>query len=123
MRKTMGHTEVRVWACLKARQLDGWKFRRQHPIGPYFADFCCPAARLIVEVNGPAHDDDTQWGHDVRKQAWLESLGYRVVRVNVSDIDDDLTEVTGRVYAELLERERIGFTRKPLRRPAGDTSP
>jgi len=123
MRKTMGHTEVRVWACLKVRQLDGWKFRRQHPIGPYFVDFCCPAARLIVEVNGPAHDDDTQWRHDVRRQEWLESLGYRVVRVNVSDIDDDLTEVTGRVYAELLERERIGFTRKPLRRPAGDTSP
>jgi len=39
------------------------------------------------------------------------------------DFDDDLTEATGRVYAELLERERIGFTRKPLRRPAGDTSP
>jgi len=43
--------------------------------------------------------------------------------VNVSDINDDLTEVTGRVCAELLERERIGFTRKPLRRPSGDTSP
>ena len=121
MRKTMGHTEVRVWACLKARQLDG--FRRQHPIGPYFVDFCCPAARLIVEVNGPAHDDDAQWEYDVRRHAWLESLGYRVVRVNVTDIDEDLTEVTGRIYAELLERERIGLTRKPLRRPAGDTSP
>jgi very-short-patch-repair endonuclease len=119
MRKTMGHTEVRVWACLKARQLDGWKFRRQHPIGPYFVDFCCPAARLIVEVNGPAHDDDAQWEYDVRRQAWLESLGYRVVRVNVSDIDDDLTEVTGRIYAELLERERIGFTRKPPPSPSG----
>jgi len=123
MPKTMGHTEVRVWACLKTRQLDGWKFRRQHPIGPYFVDFCCPAARLIVEVNGPAHDDDTQWEYDVRRHAWLESLGYRLVRVNVSDVDDDLTEVTGRVYAELLERERIGFTRRPLRRPSGDTSP
>jgi len=123
MRKTMGHTEVRVWACLKGRQLDGWKFRRQHPIGPYFVDFYCPAARLIVEVNGPAHDDGSQWEHDVRRQVWLESLGYRVVRVNVSDIDDDLTEVAGRVYAELLERERIGFRCRPLRRPAGDTSP
>jgi very-short-patch-repair endonuclease len=123
MRKTMGHTEVRVRACLKARQLDGWKFRRQHPIGPYFVDFCCPAARLIVEVNGPAHDDDAQWEYDVRRHAWLESLGYRVVRVNVTDIDKDLTEVTGRIYAELLERERIGYTRKPLRRPPGDTSP
>ena len=61
--------------------------------------------------------------YDVRRHAWLESLGYRVVRMNVSDIDDDLTEVTGRIYAELLERERIGFTRKTLRRPAGDTSP
>jgi hypothetical protein len=77
MRRWLNHTEVRIWACLRGRRLDGWKFRRQHPIGPYFVDFCCPAARLVVEVFGPAHDDYVQWAYDQR-------------RVRAQDIDLDM---------------------------------
>jgi very-short-patch-repair endonuclease len=101
MRQSLNHTEVRMWACLRGRQVDGWNVRRQHPIGPYFVDFCCPAARLIVEVVGPAHDDEAQWTYDQRRYAWLEDKGYRVVRVRVQDIDADMAGVMGRIYAEL----------------------
>jgi very-short-patch-repair endonuclease len=111
MRQSLHHTEVRMWACLRRRQVDGWKFRRQHPIGPYFVDFCCPAARLVVEVVGPAHDQDTQWAYDQRRYAWLEAHGYRVVRVRVQDIDVDMEGVMGRIAAELLERDELGFSR------------
>jgi very-short-patch-repair endonuclease len=111
LRQSLHHTEVRMWACLRQRQVDGWKFRRQHPIGPYFVDFCCPAARLIVEVVGPAHDEESQWSNDQQRYAWLETLGYRVVRVRVEDIDVDIEGVMGRIAAELLNREELGFSR------------
>jgi very-short-patch-repair endonuclease len=48
----MSQTEWRVWDRLRTRQVGGWKFRRQHPIGLYFVDFYCPALRLVVEING-----------------------------------------------------------------------
>ena len=100
-----------MWACLRRRQVDGWKFRRQHPIGPYFVDFCCPAASLVLEVVGPAHDEDAQWSYDQQRYAWLEAHGYRVVRIRVQDIDADIDGVMGRIYAELLDREQLGFAR------------
>ena len=100
-----------MWACLRGRQVDGWKFRRQHPIGPYFVDFYCPAARLIVEVIGPAHDHDAHWAYDQLRYAWLEAHGYRVVRVRVQDVDVDMGEVMGRICTELLQREQLGFAR------------
>ncbi|HKW07789.1 MAG TPA: endonuclease domain-containing protein [Candidatus Dormibacteraeota bacterium] len=101
LRRSMGRTEVRLWAGLKARQVDGWKFRRQHPIGPYFVDFYCPAARLIVEVDGPAHDDDNHGDRDRLRDVWLDRQGYRVVRIPVRDIDEDMTEVLERIFMEL----------------------
>jgi len=50
-------------------------FRRQQPIGPYFVDFYCHAARLAVEIDGPVHWDEAQSAYDLRRQAWLESEG------------------------------------------------
>jgi len=62
---------------LRAKRLDGWKFRRQYPIGTYIADFACPAARLIVEADGSQHADSA---HDARRNAWLLQQGWRVLR-------------------------------------------
>ena len=109
----MGLTEIRIWSRLRARQLDGWKFRRQHPIGPYFVDFYCPAARLVVEVCGPVHDLDSNWAYDRRRKAWLEAEGFRVVEVLVADIDRDVDEVMNVIYEELRRREEEGSTRLP----------
>jgi very-short-patch-repair endonuclease len=101
MRKSMTLTEAQLWARLKGRQLEGWKFRRQHPIGSYFVDFYCPKARLVVEVDGPAHYDDVQGLRDQIRQAWLVEHGHRVLRIDVQDIDRDITEVLDRIYGEL----------------------
>jgi very-short-patch-repair endonuclease len=120
MRQAMGHTEVRLWACLKGRQVDGWTFRRQHPIGPYYVDFYCPAAGLIIEVNGPAHDDDRTWARDQARYARLECQGYRVVCIIVQDIDRDMIQVLDRIHAELLAREELGYSaRPPISGPSG----
>jgi len=57
LRREMTALETIVWFELKGKKLDGYKFRRQAPIGPYIADFYCPAARLVVEIDGPVHND------------------------------------------------------------------
>ena len=113
----MNLTEALVWSRLRGRQIDGWKFRRQQPIGPYVVDFYCPAARLVVEVDGLAHDHDAQWAYDERRQAWLESEGYRVHRINVEDISRDFDQALDGIFGALLEQEALGFTPRP-RRPA-----
>jgi very-short-patch-repair endonuclease len=88
LRKNMTTSEWRVWSYLKGRQLDGWKFRRQAPIGPYIVDFVCFAARLVVELDGNSHDD-VEAGHDERRQAWLESQGFKVLRLSADNPEID----------------------------------
>ncbi|WP_446644018.1 endonuclease domain-containing protein [Xanthomonas citri pv. bilvae] len=56
LRTTMTDAERAVWRCLRSKQLHGLKFRRQHPIPPYIADFCCIERRLIIELDGSQHD-------------------------------------------------------------------
>ena len=96
----MSGAELKVWIRIRGRQLDGWKFRRQHPIGPYFVDFYCPAARLVVEVDGPSHDESV-WAYDMRRQASLEADGYRVLRISVHDIDRSPADVAATIRAAL----------------------
>jgi len=86
----MNLIERRLWSYLRGRQLDGWKFRRQVPIGPYFVDFVCLAARLVVEMDGESHDSEAQVVHDDQRQEWLESQGYTVLRFSDDYRDDNV---------------------------------
>ena len=86
-----------VWSRLRERQIGGFKFRRQVPIGPYFADFACLSERLVVEIDGPHHEDDP----DNRKDAYLRDEGYRVMRVSVADVDEYLDDVVHGIFCEL----------------------
>ena len=57
LRSNLTEAEIRLWSRLRRKQLDGFRFRRQQPIGPFIVDFFCPAAKLVVEVDGgPAYD-------------------------------------------------------------------
>ena len=73
--------EIRLWSRLRRKQLDGFRFRRQHPLGPYVADFFCAEGRLIVEVDGGQHAADS----DTRTR-WLVGRGYRVIRFWNNDV-------------------------------------
>src|SRR3954466_5022601 len=72
-----------LWNRLKDRQLGGFKFRRQHPLGAYVADFYCAEATLVVELDGSGHRFRRQ--DDSRKDAFLGTLGLRVLRFSVSE--------------------------------------
>ena len=87
----MTASEWRLWNKLRGRQLDGWKFRRQAPIGPFVVDFVCFAARLVVELDGSSHDD-VKFDYDERRQAWLESQGFRVLRLSADNPQIDPIE-------------------------------
>jgi adenine-specific DNA-methyltransferase len=93
----MTETERRLWSRLRNRRIDGYKFRRQVPVGPYFVDFI--SARLAIEVDGPFHEDES----DRRKTARLEAKGYRVLRIPVADIDETLDDVVDGIYLKLSE--------------------
>jgi very-short-patch-repair endonuclease len=77
LRSVPTEAEKRLWAHLRSKQLSGFRFRRQQPIGDFVVDFFCPEARVIVEVDGGQHNDS---GSDERRDVWLGSQGYRVIR-------------------------------------------
>ena len=72
--------ERRIWSMLRAKRLAGLKFRRQHVVGNYIADFVCLSARLIIEVDGDSHGDDEAALSDARRTEEIERFGYRVIR-------------------------------------------
>ena len=80
LRQTSGRAEERVWSALRGGKVDGHKFRRQHAIGPYFADFACDQLRLVVEIDGGVHRLEDVMMRDRQRQQALEALGWTVLR-------------------------------------------
>jgi very-short-patch-repair endonuclease len=80
LRTRMTEGERKLWFLLRKKKLSGFRFRRQAPIGPYFADFFCPAAKLIVELDGDPHTEEEQMYKDAARTRWLEAHGCRVIR-------------------------------------------
>jgi very-short-patch-repair endonuclease len=81
----------------------GFKFRRQHPIGPYFADLCCVRKHLVVELDGGQHGEDHQADKDAARTAYLSQRGYRVIRVWNNEVTSQMEGVLDRIYAALTE--------------------
>ena len=77
-RSNLTDAERRLWRHLRLRQVDGYKFRRQRPIGKYIVDFVCLEKFLVIEVDGGQHD--TQSSYDTERDSWLKSQGFTVLR-------------------------------------------
>src|SRR5690242_17101554 len=80
LRLAQTEVERRLWQRLRNRQLSGFKFRRQHPVGPYITDFFCVDARLVIELDGSQHGDQRGLQADERRTEYLKEQGYRVLR-------------------------------------------
>ena len=80
----MTDAEQRLWYYLRAARFEGWKFRRQVPLGPYVVDFLCEQARLIVEVDGGQHAE--RISRDSTRTDWLRARGYAVIRFWNNDV-------------------------------------
>src|SRR4051812_27193410 len=78
MRKQPAPAERKLWNRLRDRQLDGLKFRRQHVLGAYIADFYCHDAHLVIEIDGDSHDERDEY--DATRTQIINRGGYRVIR-------------------------------------------
>ncbi|MEA9795811.1 very-short-patch-repair endonuclease [Xanthomonas campestris] len=94
LRTGMTDAERALWRCLRSNQLHGFKFRRQHPIPPYIADFCCIDAALIVELDGSQH----QASSDQARTQWLRSQGWKVLRFWNNDVLLSLDAVVETIF-------------------------
>src|SRR5215468_10570270 len=84
LRRNATNAERLLWARLRRRQLNGFKFRRQRPIGPYVCDFVCLEARVVVELDGSQHV--VQAPYDANRDAFLRARGFRVLRFRNNDV-------------------------------------
>jgi len=127
LRANQNSAEQRVWSILRARRLAGLKFRRQHVLGKYIADFVCIPARLVVEIDGETHGDDSQL-NDAKRTEVIERAGYRVIRfwndyvLNDSDggVADTILEALRKSALPATEKARLvneGFVPSPRPSP------
>jgi very-short-patch-repair endonuclease len=89
-RRQMSLPEVKLWALLR-RSPCGVGFRRQHPIGPYVADFYCPAVKLVIEVDGRTHDFTVE--RDEVRDDYIQNLGLKIIRIPASEVLADAVTV------------------------------
>ncbi len=90
-----------LWRHLSRRQLEGHKFSRQMPVGPFVCDFLCREARLVIEVDGGQHNDSRR---DQSRTAYLNAEGYRVIRFWNNDVMGNVEGVVEAIRAELGPR-------------------
>jgi len=104
LRRHQTDAERIIWKALRNRQLYGFKFRRQHPIGPYILDFYCHQARLDVEIDGGQHYTDDGIRRDEERDAELEQQGIKVLRYSNSEVLNETDSVVEEIFEEVHQR-------------------
>ncbi|MBR3471910.1 MAG: endonuclease domain-containing protein [Prevotella sp.] len=99
-RREMTKSERILWDALRS-SLKGYRFRRQHAIVDYIADFVCLSEKLVIEVDGGYHDDLDQQHDDIIRTDYLEGKGFRVIRFKNEEVDTDVRSVILRIKEEL----------------------
>jgi very-short-patch-repair endonuclease len=101
LRKSSTLPEAKLWAGLRNRQLGGFKFRRQSPIGLYIADFVCLEKKLVVELDGWTHSTPQEITYDERRTRFLNTEGFRVIRFGNTDVMESADGVLQSILEEL----------------------
>src|SRR5687768_15017647 len=114
LRNNATDAERHLWRHLSRRQLGGYTFSRQIPVGRFVCDFMCREARLVVEVDGGQHDDRSPL--DAERTEWIESEGYRVLRF----WNNEVLENTDGVLQSILERLKTAHPLTPSRKREGE---
>jgi very-short-patch-repair endonuclease len=103
-RQEMTASETALWYALR-KEFQGVKFRRQHPIGEYIADFLCVTHKLVIEVDGGYHNVLSQQENDRQRTEFLEQTGYTVIRFTNEEVNAELKSVIIKIKEELLKIE------------------
>ncbi|WP_322965229.1 endonuclease domain-containing protein [Sphingomonas fuzhouensis] len=103
LRQAMSPPEITLWQALRRRP-GGFKFRRQHPSGPYIADFYCHEARLVIEVDSEAHGYGDRPERDALRDMWFAERGLMTLRIATNDIQKDIEGVTRHILTTAASR-------------------
>jgi very-short-patch-repair endonuclease len=102
LRKMMTYSENLLWGKLKGKQIMGLRFRRQHPIDIFIADFYCHAARLVIEIDGEIHADKSEY--DDGREAEMEKFNIKIIRFTNDEVNSDVESVLKKIEAIIKER-------------------
>ncbi len=97
LRLNQTDAEQKPWTVLRSRQFHGLKFRRQHPVRNYVADFICLEKNLVIEVDGGQHNDELTMKKDKQRRKWLEAEGFQVLRFWNNDVLENIEGVIFKV--------------------------
>ena len=104
MRRNQTEAEKRLWGYLRGSGHQGWKFKRQAPLGPYYVDFFCERAKLVIEVDGVTHSEDSEIAYDNVRTKYLGALGYNVFRCYNAEIYENLDGVLESILLKLQDK-------------------
>ncbi len=121
LRENMTGAERHLWAKIRMKQLKGYQFYRQKPIGDYIVDFFCPKAKLIIEVDGSQHFVNETIEYDRIREEYVSSLGLKVLRFTNTEVLKHVEGVVECIEEEM--NEKIPVREIPLNPPfsKGDT--
>jgi len=122
LRGSLTIAEARLWSCVQHGRL-GWKFRRQHSIGPFVVDFYCPSARLAIELDGAAHDSDSAGRYDERRSQYLRRNGIVVVRFMNEDVLKNLEGVLAAIRECLSDAQGLESRAREPHHPGASRHP
>lgn len=106
LRREQSNAETLLWQRLRNRQVEGFKFVRQEPVGPYVVDFLCRAEKLVIEIDGATHGSAEELAKDASRTAWLVGNGYRVLRFQNADVYEAMESVVERIVRALRPDQR-----------------
>lgn len=107
LRQDQTEAERQLWRRLRNRTLGGFKFVRQEPIGPYFADFVCREEKVVMEVDGATHSTDEERCRDAAREQFLRDRGYRVARFHNDEVYRNVEGVLDMILSALERRQSL----------------
>ncbi len=113
LRENMTEAEKKLWNTLQKNRVCGYRFKPQHPIDIFIADFYCHKLKLVIEVDGGIHKSVEQKNYDIGREAEIENLGVKVIRFTNEEVMEDTREVIGKIIETCLLRKKELSTPNP----------
>jgi very-short-patch-repair endonuclease len=107
LRKRQTPAERAMWRVLRDRRLSGLKFRRQFPVGPFVADFCCHEFKLLIELDGEVHTNEQGIARDLERDAYLKGLGFTILRFPNQRVFENADGITAEILGFARRKTRI----------------
>jgi len=111
LRKRLTDAERLLWRHLRNRELGGWKFKRQYPVGPFIVDFICLEKNVVIEVDGGQHAEDEE--SDLQRSTYLKKMGYRLFRFWNNQVLRETEAVLEAIFATLAAEKQNSPSPQP----------